>query len=50
MITTLKIATKPKGKEYSDLSTWWNQLSDKEKAGVLCDLMTAFRGGFVCGN
>jgi len=45
MITALKITTKPKGKEWSDLEAWWNKLSDEEKEGVMRDLMTAFRGG-----
>ncbi|MGB8311944.1 MAG: class I SAM-dependent methyltransferase [Halobacteriota archaeon] len=45
MIATLKIATKPKGKEWSDLEAWWNQLSDTEKEEAVRDLMTAFRGG-----
>jgi len=45
MITALKIPTKPKGKEWSDLEEWWNKLSDEEKEGVMRDLMTAFRGG-----
>ena len=44
MIATLKTPTKPKGKEWSDLEAWWDQLSDTEKAGALRDLMTAFRG------
>ncbi len=45
MIATLKTPTKPKGKEWSDLEAWWNQLSDKEKEEAVRDLMTAFRGG-----
>ena len=45
MITTLKTPTKPKGKEWTDLITWWNQLSDNEKEEIVRDLMTAFRGG-----
>jgi O-methyltransferase involved in polyketide biosynthesis len=44
MIATLKIPTKPKGREWSDLEAWWNQLSDLEKAEALRDLMIAFRG------
>ena len=45
MIATLKTPTKPKGKEWSDLVVWWNQLSDTEKEEAVRDLMTAFRGG-----
>ena len=45
MIAVLKIPTKPKGKEWSDLEAWWNQLSDTEKEEAVRDLMTAFRGG-----
>ncbi len=45
MIATLKIPTKPKGKEWSDLEAWWNQLSDKETREALRGLMTAFHGG-----
>jgi O-methyltransferase involved in polyketide biosynthesis len=45
MIATLKTSTKPKGKEWSDLEAWWNQLSDTEKEEAVHDLMTAFRGG-----
>jgi hypothetical protein len=44
MIATLETPKKPKGKEWSDLEAWWNQISDKEKAGALRDFMTAFRG------
>jgi len=44
MIATLKTPTKPEGKEWSDLESWWNKLSDTEKAGALRDLMIAFRG------
>jgi len=43
IITALKTPTKPKGKEWSDIEAWWNQLSDKE--GIVRDLMTALRGG-----
>ena len=45
MRAALKTTTKPRGKEWSEFTTWWNQLSDKEKEEVVCDLMTAFRGG-----
>ncbi len=45
MIATLKTPTKPKGKEWSDLDAWWNQLSDKEKEEVMVGVMTFFRGG-----
>jgi hypothetical protein len=47
MIATLKIPTKPKGKEWSDLEAWWNELSDKEKEGALRDFMDASRRGFI---
>ena len=45
MIATLKIPTKPKGKEWSDLEAWWNQLSDKEVEEALRGFMTFHRGG-----
>ena len=45
MIAALKISTKPKGKEWSDIEAWWNQLSDKEKEGVMAGFMTFSRGG-----
>jgi O-methyltransferase involved in polyketide biosynthesis len=44
MIAALKTPTKPKGKEWSDLEAWWNQLSDNEKEEAVRDLMTAFCG------
>ena len=44
MIATLKTPTKPRGKEWYDLITWWNQFSDEEKEGAVRDLMTAFCG------
>jgi len=44
MIATLETPTKPKGKEWSDIEAWWDQLSDTEKEEALRDLMTAFRG------
>jgi len=44
MIAALEIPTKPKGKEWSDLEAWWNQLSDTEKEEAVRDLMTAFCG------
>ena len=44
LIATLEILTKPKGKEWSDLEVWWNQLSDTEKEEAVRDLMTAFCG------
>jgi len=47
MIATLKIPTKPNGKEWSDLEAWWNVLSDKEKEGALRDFMDASRRGFI---
>ena len=45
MIAMLKIPTKPKGKEWSDLEVWWNQLSAKEKEEAMRGFMTSFRGG-----
>jgi len=43
MITTLETPTKPKGKEWSDIEAWWDQLSDTEKEEALRDLMTVFQ-------
>ena len=45
MIATLKMPTKPKGKEWADLEVWWNQLSDKETREALRGPTTAFCGG-----
>jgi hypothetical protein len=46
MIAMLKTPTKPKGKEWTDIEAWWNQLSDTEKEGAVRNLMTSsFRGG-----
>ena len=47
VIAMLKTPTKPKGKEWSDLEAWWEQLSDAEKEEAVRDLMTAFCGGGV---
>jgi len=47
VIAMLKTPTKPKGKEWSDLEAWWEQLSDTEKEEAVRDLMTAFCGGGV---
>ena len=47
MIAELKTPTKPKGKEWSDLETWWNQLSDKETEETVRDLMESSRRGFI---
>jgi len=44
MIATLQTPTKPKGKAWSDLEVWWDQLSDTEKTEALHDLMRTFRG------
>ncbi len=41
-IRTLKTPTKPKGTEWSDLEGWWNQLSDKEGADAMRDLISSF--------
>ena len=46
MIPTLKIPTKPRGKEWSDVEAWWDQLSDKEKEETLRDFMTSYREGW----
>ena len=45
VIAAFKTPTKPKGKEWSDLKSWWDQLSDKEQEWVVRDFMIAFREG-----
>ncbi len=45
MIATLKIPIKPKGKEWTDIEAWWNQLSDKKKEEAILGFMTSFCGG-----
>jgi len=30
LIVALKISTKPKGKDWSDIESWWNELSPEE--------------------
>jgi len=44
MIAALKTPTKPKGKEWSDLEEWWDQLSDEEKEEAIVGFMTSFSG------
>jgi hypothetical protein len=46
MITTFKIPTKPKGKEWPDIEAWWNQLRDKEQEEAVRDFMTSYRKGW----
>ena len=46
LIAALKTQTKPKGKEWSDFKTWWNQLSDKEKEGAWNDFIASFDKNF----
>jgi O-methyltransferase involved in polyketide biosynthesis len=43
MIATLETPIKPKGKEWTDVEAWWDQLSDTEKEEALRDLMTVFQ-------
>jgi len=45
MITALKTTTTPKGKEWTDIDTWWNQISDKEKAETMVGLIGSSRRG-----
>jgi|GEM_PF-205383 len=45
LIATLKIPTKPKGKEWSDIEAWWNELSAKEIEEAWHDFR-GFRRGF----
>jgi O-methyltransferase involved in polyketide biosynthesis len=45
MIATLELPTKPKGKAWSDLEAWWNQLSDKEMLEVMRGFGTSLRSG-----
>jgi len=47
MITALKIPTKPNGKERADIDTWWNQISDKEKAETMVGFIGSSRRGFM---
>jgi len=46
MIAALEIPTKPKGKEWSDIEAWWNQLSDTGQEGVVRDFMKSYRKGW----
>ena len=45
MIATLETPTKPKGKEWTDIEAWWDQINDKEKEEAMVGLTAAFRGG-----
>ena len=45
LIATVELPTKPKGKAWSDLEAWWNQLSDKEMVEVMRGFRTSFRRG-----
>jgi O-methyltransferase involved in polyketide biosynthesis len=47
MIASLKTQAKPKGGEWSDVETWWGQLSDAETEEALRDLMESSHSGFV---
>lgn len=42
-IATLKISKKPKGKQWTDVKSWWDQLSVEEKEGALHDLIASSR-------
>ena len=44
MIATLELPTKPKGKAWSDLEAWWNQLNEKETMEVIRGFRRSFRG------
>jgi O-methyltransferase involved in polyketide biosynthesis len=44
MIATLELPTKPKGKAWSDLEAWWNQLNEKETMEVMRGFRRSFRG------
>jgi hypothetical protein len=44
-ITTLDLPTKPKGKEWSDLEAWLNQLSGKELMEMTRGFMKSFHSG-----
>jgi O-methyltransferase involved in polyketide biosynthesis len=43
LIATFRVPTKPKGKEWSDLKAWWNQLSDTEKEETLHSFIASSR-------
>jgi O-methyltransferase involved in polyketide biosynthesis len=45
MIATLDLPKKPKGKTWSDLEAWWNQLSNEETMKVMRGFRTSFRSG-----
>jgi O-methyltransferase involved in polyketide biosynthesis len=43
LIATFRVSIKPKGKEWTDIEAWWNQLSDTEKEGVLHNFIASSR-------
>ena len=45
VIASLELLKKPKGKRWSDLEAWWNQLSDKEIVEVMRGFRKSFRAG-----
>ena len=45
VIAALKTRTKPKGKEWAAIESWWDQLNDKEQEWLVRDFMIAFREG-----
>ena len=45
VIAALKTPTKPKGKEWAAIESWWDQLSAKEQEWLVRDFMIAFREG-----
>jgi O-methyltransferase involved in polyketide biosynthesis len=46
-ITALDLPTKPKGKTWPDLETWWNQLSLKEAVMVIRGFSGSFHSAWV---
>jgi len=53
LIATFRVPIKPKGKEWSDLEAWWNQLSDTEKEETLHNFIASSRssaGGWALEN
>jgi O-methyltransferase involved in polyketide biosynthesis len=47
MLASLKTPAKPKGREWSDLETWWRQLSDTETEEAVRDFMESFHRGLI---
>ncbi|MGB8310670.1 MAG: class I SAM-dependent methyltransferase [Halobacteriota archaeon] len=43
LIATLRVPTKPKGKKWADLESWWDQLSAKEQDQALHDFIASSR-------